>query len=419
MLNIGQILNGRYKITKMVGAGGMSTVYQAQDLQTDMILAVKDAERSGQNNNTTVEQSLAAEGRMLKALSNPHLPRIYEIIEQAGSFLIVMDFIYGESLDKIVAKTGPQPVDKVLDWGMQICQVLHYLHSQPVPIIYRDMKPANIMLQPNGEIMLIDFGTARTEKVGVTMAADTVCIGTEGFAAPEQYGGIGQSTARTDIFCLGATLYNLVTGHCPHDPPRGILPLDYFVPHLAGSPLEDIIKKCTKNDPDMRYQNAMELYKDLQLVRTGAYRGTASKPKSGTLRKGEWQKTDLRGKEIVSGGLSSILQRGKQEAKKGPPTAETVQHTGDAAGQPTTWNTDRQIGLLDFTETEMPQTEQSELSKKLTLIAVLIAAIFVVLAMVLMGFGENSAAVIFMGIALVSAVGSVIGAVLTMRNGKN
>ena len=184
---------------------------------------------------------------MLKQLSNPHLPKIYEIIENSDNFMLVMDFIEGESLDKVIARTGPQSVDQALDWGMQICDVFYYLHNQPIPIIYRDMKPANVMLQPDGKLMMIDFGTARTQKVGVQMQADTICIGTAGFAAPEQFGGIGQSTARTDIFCLGATLYNFVTGHSPCEKPMGILPLEMWNPALANSPIAEIIYKSSRS----------------------------------------------------------------------------------------------------------------------------------------------------------------------------
>ena len=252
MLNIGMVLNDRYEIIGLIGRGGMSTVYQARSLPDGKLLAVKDVTRSAGSENQVVEQSLNAEGRMLKQLSNPHLPRIYDSIETPTNIMLVMDYVNGESLDKIIARTGPQPMERVLDWGMQICNVFSYLHGQPIPILYRDMKPANVMVDAGGKIMMIDFGTARTEKVGVEMQEDTVCIGTVGFAAPEQYGGFGQSTAQTDIFCLGATLYNMITGHSPCEHPVGILPLERWDPGLESAPLAQIIYKCTRNVKNKR-----------------------------------------------------------------------------------------------------------------------------------------------------------------------
>ena len=174
MLYAGQVLNERYQIIKEIGKGGMSTVYQARDLSTGNLLAVKDVKRTGKEANQAIEQSLVTEGNMLMKLSNSHLPRIYDIIENADSFMMVMDFIEGESLDKVIARDGAQPMDRVLDWGMQICEVFEYLHNQPTPIIYRDMKPANVILKPDGQLMMIDFGSARTEKFGGVMAADSL-----------------------------------------------------------------------------------------------------------------------------------------------------------------------------------------------------------------------------------------------------
>ena len=139
MLNAGQVLNGRYQIIKVIGKGGMSTVYQAKDLINGNLLAVKDVERTGTDANQAVEQSLMTEAKMLMQLSNSHLPKIYDIIEQPENFLMVMDFIDGQSLDKVIVREGAQPMDRVLDWGMQICEVFHYLHNQYTPIIYRDI----------------------------------------------------------------------------------------------------------------------------------------------------------------------------------------------------------------------------------------------------------------------------------------
>lgn len=325
MLNIGMVIKDRYEILKVVGKGGMSTVYKARCLQDGKMLAVKDMVRKDNKNNQSVEQTLnASEGRMLMQLSNPHLPKIYDIIETEESIMLVMDFIEGESLDKVIARTGPQKMENVLDWGMQICGVFDYLHNQPEPIIYRDMKPANVMLQPDGQIRMIDFGTARREKVGVMMQEDTVCIGTAGFAAPEQFGGFGQSTAKTDIFCLGATLYNMITGHSPCDPPKGILPLDRWDPALKKSPLCDIIYKCTRNDPDERYQTAMELYQDLYAARMGMYKpGLFGRVAKGGVADAGFQQQKVK-QYGGAAGLSGLLKKSNTEKKTDTPNVWQV-----------------------------------------------------------------------------------------------
>ena len=167
-----------------------------------------------------------------------------------------MDYIQGNSLNKALDEYGAQPQEYVIDWAKQLCDVLGYLHSRTPAIIYRDMKPANIMLKPDGNVTLIDFGTAREFKE--KNLADTTCLGTVGYAAPEQFGGMGQTDARTDIYCLGATLYHLVTGMNPCEPPYEIKPIREINPALSSG-LERILLKCTQRDPNDRYQSAAEL----------------------------------------------------------------------------------------------------------------------------------------------------------------
>ena len=144
---------------------------------------------------------------------------------------------------------------------MQLCDVLRYLHSQEPAIIYRDMKPANVMLQPNGQIKLIDFGIAREYKE--QNIADTTALGTKGYAAPEQFGGHGQTDGRTDIYCLGTTLYHLLTGHSPAEPPYEMYPIRHWNPSLSGR-FRRIILKCTQLNPEDRYQTCEELDYALQ-----------------------------------------------------------------------------------------------------------------------------------------------------------
>lgn len=256
MLEIGSIIDGKYKILNKIGQGGMSVVYLAMNERANKQWAIKEVRKDGVKDYDVVRQGLIAETDILKRLNHPHLPSIIDVIDRDDTFLIVMDYIEGKSLDHWLKKDGAQPQEKVVEWAKQICDVLGYLHSRKPPIIYRDLKPANVMLKPDGQIMIIDFGTAREFKE--TSIEDTSCLGTQGYAAPEQYGGHGQTDARTDIYTLGATMYHLLTGHNLSLPPYEMYPIRRWNPALSSG-LEKIVLKCTQRNPNDRYQNCAEL----------------------------------------------------------------------------------------------------------------------------------------------------------------
>lgn len=256
MLEIGSLVDGKYKILNKVGQGGMSVVYLAMNEKANKQWAVKEVRKDGIRDFEVVKQGLVAETDILKKLSHPNLPSIIDVIDTDESFIIIMDYIQGNSLNKALDEYGAQRQEDVIAWAKQLTDVLGYLHTRTPPIIYRDMKPANIMLKPDGNVALIDFGTAREYKE--KNLADTTCLGTVGYAAPEQFGGMGQTDARTDIYCLGATLYHLVTGMNPCEPPYEIKPIRQINASLSAG-LERIILKCVQRDPDDRYQSAAEL----------------------------------------------------------------------------------------------------------------------------------------------------------------
>lgn len=256
MLEIGSIVDGKYKILNKIGQGGMSIVYLAMNERANKPWAIKEIRKDGVSNYEVVKQNLIAETDILKRLNHPNLPSIIDVIDCDDTFLIVMDYIEGKPLSEALNREGAQPQEKVIEWAKQICDVLGYLHSRVPPIIYRDMKPSNVMLKPDGNIMIIDFGTAREYKSA--SIADTTCLGTQGYAAPEQFGGQGQTDARTDIYCLGATLYHLITGHNPCLPPYEMYPIRQWNPTLSSG-LEEIILRCTQKNPNDRYQSCAEL----------------------------------------------------------------------------------------------------------------------------------------------------------------
>ena len=157
MLKIGDLLGGKYRILSVVGRGGMSTVYLARNERANKNWAVKEVRKSGVNQDQVVEQSLLTEVKIMKHLNNPHLPSIIDVIDIDDTFVIVMDFVEGNSLEKVLEHGSVSEI-QVIDLAKQLCNVLLYLHSCNPPIIYRDMKPANIVLRPDGVVMLLDYG---------------------------------------------------------------------------------------------------------------------------------------------------------------------------------------------------------------------------------------------------------------------
>ncbi|MCL2747912.1 MAG: serine/threonine protein kinase [Oscillospiraceae bacterium] len=259
MLRIGSYVDGKYKILNEISRGGMGVVYMAVNEKVNKTWAIKVACRSGVHDNNMAIQNLAADRRTLIGLSHPHLPSIVDIYETENSMMLVMDYIEGQPLSQSLKESGALPQEDVIRWAMQLCDVLGYLHSHR--IIYRDMKPSNVIRRPDGNIVLIDFGaTRRFKEQGL---ADTQCLGTIGYAAPEQFGGLGQTDARTDIYCLGATMHHLLTGIDPcREATFRKAPIRQANPALSGG-LERIVEKCLRDDKSQRYQSCAELMYDL------------------------------------------------------------------------------------------------------------------------------------------------------------
>ena len=261
MTKEGTVLDGKYEILKEIGRGGMSIVYLARDNRLNKQWAVKEIKNDGSKSTQTLLKGLEREANILKNVDHPVLPRIVDIINSRGTIYVVMDFIEGTNLGDVLKQEGAQSQEDVIEWGRELASALDYLHSMNPPIIYRDMKPANVMLKPEGGVKLIDFGTAK--EYTIESNADTTALGTRGYAAPEQFGdaqgrGIYKTDARTDIYNLGATLYHMVTGMNPCEPPYEIKPIRQWNQALSTG-LEQIIMKCTQPNPDDRYQSCSEL----------------------------------------------------------------------------------------------------------------------------------------------------------------
>ena len=262
MLHEGDVLKNRYKIQGLIGRGGMSSVYMSVDTQlSNKIWAVKEVSRNAHDAvGRPIEQSLVTEVELLAKLDHPSIVDIVDIIKTNEYIYVVMDYVEGQSLDKVVREQGPQSEEDVQNWMIQICDALSYLHSQDPPIIYRDMKPGNIMLRPDGYIKLIDLGVAREYKD--SSQKDTIAFGTEGYAPPEQYGK-AQTDARADIYALGATMWHLLCGEAPSEYP---LPDVRTRNNQVGEGFSTVIvPKCTQLDRELRYQDCEELVSDLEV----------------------------------------------------------------------------------------------------------------------------------------------------------
>src|SRR5260370_11216263 len=223
----GSFLNGRYRILTQVGTGGFGAVYKARDTlsagQRTAIIAIKQVNLRGLTPQEIIEATdgFHREVLLLSTLEHVNLPRIYDSFTDPEHWYLVMDFIEGETLEQYLRHTTPGsspattrtlPLDDVFSIALQLCHVLHYLHTRQPPIIFRDLKPANVMRAPEGNLCLIDFSISRRFKPG--QARDTIPFGSPGYAAPEQYGR-AQTTPQADLYSLGALLHQLLSGDAP------------------------------------------------------------------------------------------------------------------------------------------------------------------------------------------------------------
>jgi WD40 repeat protein len=252
-----RLIHGRYRLVRQLGVGGFGAVYQAEDTTLgNRLVAVKEMSPRGLSPEEAKEATDAfqQEALLLAGLAHPSLPRIYERFEEEGRWYLVMDFIEGETLEVYLDKQGGTlPVKEALGLALQLTEVLSYLHSRQPPIIFRDLKPSNIIRSADGQVTLVDFGIARFFKPG--QSKDTIAFGSPGYAAPEQYGK-AQTTPRSDIFSLGAVLHQMLTGIDPSEKPFRFAPLT--MPRPAG--LSGLIGLMVKMDESKR-PRSMEVIK--------------------------------------------------------------------------------------------------------------------------------------------------------------
>lgn len=268
-----RVLRERYELMTEIGRGGFSVVWLARDISLGSYWAVKQVK-----NNSSVEfDSFLKEVELLSTLNYSNIPRIVDRIEEGDDYFVVMDFIDGSALSKLVNLQGPQEEKTVIQWAISLCETMVYLHSSKPesgkrPVVYRDLKPDNVMLCPSGAIKIIDFGASIFYQPGKRFSGEA--IGTRGYASPEQYKGASNILGQySDIYSLGATMYYLSTGFTPKTPPNGVPSVRSKNPDLSDA-FEFCVAKCTADKPENRYQDFAELKNELENIEklSGIYR---------------------------------------------------------------------------------------------------------------------------------------------------
>ena len=266
MFQPNSVIANRYQVIRLVGQGGMSNLYLAYDRKyNNAIVVVKEmtAAYSDPKEQQMAVELFHREAKLLASLNHRHIPKVYDYFQFAGKYYLSMEFIDGEDLaQKLEAKKGPLPEDQVLEWGEQIATVLFYLHKHEPPIVFRDVKPSNIMLCDQG-VKLIDFGIAR--HFDQAKKGDTMRIGSPGYAPPEQYAA--QTDPRSDIYALGVTLHHALTGRDPTatSTPFLVPPARSLNPALRESTAA-MLARATQLDPADRYQNVLEMKNDIKAI---------------------------------------------------------------------------------------------------------------------------------------------------------
>ena len=275
--HVGSVVDEKYTVIDCLGRGGMANVWLARDDRLGKLWAIKEIKPNVCGSRGEVmRQALIAEADFMKRLDHPAIPRVVDIVDTGRTVFVVMDYVEGTSLARLMRlQDGPFEQSQVIDWGIQLCDVLGYLHACDPPVIYRDMKPANVIVRDDGSVRLVDFGIATQCAHGITDEA-----GTPGYAPVEQlpsaYGAsasdreAGTVDARSDVYSLGVTLYVLVTGHTPQRAGGGsdavrfdMRPIREWNPRLSDG-LERIVETATRQAPEERYQTIAEMRYDLE-----------------------------------------------------------------------------------------------------------------------------------------------------------
>lgn len=262
------MLNRRWQVVERLGQGGMGTVYLANDLNLPNL---GDSKRScvvkqlrddffRQEDRERAIQFFFREAQVLSALSHPNIVAILDFFQEEGKSYLIMEYVRGKNLHEMMMERGePFSNEEVIDWAIQVCEVLHYLHTHDPPVIYRDLKPSNIMIDERNRVKLVDFGIARPFEE----SEDNTHVVSQGYSPPEQYWGAADP--RSDVYALGCTMYFLLTG-------KDSLALTVSNPKKLNNDVLDaldrIVQRATQQDVWSRYQSALEMKEELIFLRS-------------------------------------------------------------------------------------------------------------------------------------------------------
>ncbi|MDH7475368.1 MAG: serine/threonine-protein kinase [Anaerolineae bacterium] len=333
VLSKGTLLQDRYEIIRVVAMGGMSIVYQARDRRfsnVTKVCAVKEMINSAPDPHLRelAIQNFEREANILATLSHPAVPKIFDYFSEGNRSYLVMEFIEGQDLETVLNQTPDFiPEQKIIEWALQICDVLDYLHSFNPPIIYRDIKPSNVMLDRHERIMLVDFGIAKVFQTG----QKGTMIGTEGYSPPEQYRGAAEP--RGDLYALGATMHHLLTKRDPRlEPPFSFheRPIRSFNPQVSEG-LEAVVMRALEYDVEKRFSSAKEMQQALLQVAPSTQMATELAPTVAFAVRGE------------AGGIQPLWTfKCEDEVRSSPAVVDGVLYVG--AYDNNLWAIDAQKG---------------------------------------------------------------------------
>jgi serine/threonine protein kinase len=274
---LGRIVKDRYRLLREVSSTEDETTFVAEDVLSGRTVGMRIIPYNYNNADAIREAEIMFQNQLdvLCRLEHPGLPQVLEGFTEKLEMFIVTEFFEGQTLEEMIEKKKAISLEEVMTWSFEMLRILDYLHSRYPPVIFRDFKPSNILVRPNGKVQLINFGTARTYKP--FKVQDTLIRYSKGYAAPEQYGGKGQTDARADIYAFGVTLHRLLTGHDPASTPFKLPSLDGFRKDLPPY-WQDIVSKTTELKVENRYKNVKEIMTALKAASTGAPQAGREEP---------------------------------------------------------------------------------------------------------------------------------------------
>jgi serine/threonine protein kinase len=322
MLTPETVLQGRYRIVRQLGQGGMGAVYEAIDQRLDTMVALKETLFSDER----LRKQFEREARLLARLHHPALPRVSDHFSEAEGQFLVMQYIPGDDLSEMMnRKRGPFPADQVLTWADQLLDALDYLHTQDPQIVHRDIKPQNLKLTSRGQIILLDFGLAKGQagEISRVTASASIFGYTPNYAPLEQIQGLG-TDSRSDLYSLAATLYHLMTGVKPPDAltraaaivngqPDPLVLASQANPAI-GPELDHVLGKAMAQNRDQRFASASEMRKALHgteqastMVNRGEAKTMLFPSPAGTV-----PTQTVVGKETVAAGETTVVRSGSR-----------------------------------------------------------------------------------------------------------